>query len=40
MGTASNRLSCFAEAAFAPYRWEDPLKVETTMLTEDEVSIM
>lgn len=27
-------------AAFAPYRWEDPLKVESTMLTEDEVAIM
>ncbi|GAA5883609.1 hypothetical protein JCM16303_004911 [Sporobolomyces ruberrimus] len=27
-------------AAFAPYQWEDPLKVESTMLTEEEVSIM
>ncbi|GAA5828760.1 hypothetical protein JCM3766R1_003810 [Sporobolomyces carnicolor] len=27
-------------AAFAPYEWEDPLKVESTMLTEEEVSIM
>ncbi|GAA5929312.1 uncharacterized protein JCM15063_004117 [Sporobolomyces koalae] len=27
-------------AAFAPYQWEDPLKVESSMLTEEEVSIM
>ncbi|GAA5835045.1 hypothetical protein JCM11251_000147 [Rhodosporidiobolus azoricus] len=26
--------------AFAPYEWEDPLKVESTMLTEEERSIM
>ncbi|KAL8283540.1 hypothetical protein RQP46_005643 [Phenoliferia psychrophenolica] len=26
--------------AFAPYSYEDPLKVHTTMLTEDEVAIM
>lgn len=29
-----------AEAAFAPYNWDDPLKVHSTMLTEDEVAIM
>ncbi|KAM0792907.1 hypothetical protein ACM66B_002668 [Microbotryomycetes sp. NB124-2] len=26
--------------SFAPYEWNDPLKVETTMLTEDEQAIM
>ncbi|GAA5890783.1 hypothetical protein JCM6882_000661 [Rhodosporidiobolus microsporus] len=26
--------------AFAPYEWEDPLKVESTLLTEEERSIM
>ncbi|CEQ41337.1 SPOSA6832_03033 [Sporobolomyces salmonicolor] len=26
--------------AFAPYEWNDPLKVESTMLTEEEASIM
>lgn len=29
-----------ASSSFVPYKWEDPLKVEETMLTEDEQAIM
>jgi hypothetical protein len=27
-------------SAFAPYEWEDPLKVESTLINEEERSIM
>ncbi|KAJ8293283.1 Glutaryl-CoA dehydrogenase, mitochondrial [Rhodotorula toruloides] len=41
---ASSEATAPAELAmtssFAPYQWEDPLKVESTMLSEEEVSIM
>lgn len=29
-----------AEPAFEPYDWTDPLRVESTLLDEDEVAIM
>lgn len=29
-----------AGSQFAPFQWQDPLKVESTMLTEEEVAVM
>ena len=30
----------FTEPAFEPYNWSDPLRVETTLLNEEEQQIM
>ena len=33
-------LCMLAEPAFQPYNWSDPLRVETTLLNEEEQQIM